>query len=188
MSESNINSEGTLKRFKYDDLLGKVPHVVDKYYSEMDIYVYRTAVNNPPTDFDITPNRRRTEGTQGKAFEFQYTEEDLAFFTEKELKIEIGHDGVSVHQTLEKAISEAKRYVTGYAKKHTQEEVDYYKYHQRGVNVMRLHLVPSLGVISGFDKNRHANILLYEGVKIEDLWDPSFEIVTFNYDNNEDNK
>ena len=72
--------------------------------------VYRTAVTNPPTEFDITPRRRRNASEQGKELPFVYTQEEIDLMDKDDKAIEVGHDAVSVHNTEEKAIKEAKRF------------------------------------------------------------------------------
>ena len=140
-------------------------------------------MNNPPAEFDITPARRRFEGEQGLGLPFTYTEEELDLMTESDKKKEVGHDAISVHDTEEREIKEARRAETSFPKKHTPEEAIAHQETARGRYVMKLHITPETGLISRTFHNGHGNVLLREGVKIEDILAKDYEIKEFKYDN-----
>lgn len=169
---------------KYHEVLDPFLDVIDEFYYECDIEVYRTAVNNPPTEFDITPKIHRFEGTQGKELPFAYTQEDIDSMEVEEKRIEVGHHAISVHKTEAKEIKEARRSAVSFEKNHSEEETEDYKYNQRGTYVMKLHITPDKALVSRtfHSSTGHANVLLREGVKIEDLLVEEYEIKEFKYD------
>ena len=173
---------------RYHETLDMFSDVIAEHYYECEIDVYRTAVNNPPTDFDITPTRRRFTGTQGPVLPFTYTQEEIDSMEYDEKKAEIGHNAVSVHKSEEKAIKEAKRFAVSFAKTHTEEETKAYKYEQRGAFVIKLHITPDKALVSKkFHKTTgHGGLLLREGVTVEDLLDKEYEIKEFKYDDDDD--
>lgn len=177
-----------MQPLRYHETLDAFSDVIEEHYYECEIDVFRTAVNNPPTEFDITPLRRRDTGTQGPELPFVYTQEEIDMMGSADKKAEVGHDAVSVHQTEEKAIKAAKHSAASFAKKHTEEETDAYKYEQRGTYVMKLHVTPDLALVSKkFHKTTgHGGLLLREGVKIKDILDKEYEIKEFKYDDDDD--
>lgn len=170
---------------RYHETLDAFSDVISMHYYECEIDVYRTTVNNPPTEFDITPRRRRFESTQGQVLPFTYTQEEIDLMNEEEKKKEIGHDAISVHLSEEKEIKEAKRAVVSFGKKHTAEETEDYKYNQRGTYVMKLHVTPDKALVSKKFHSGHGNLLLREGVTVKDLLDKDYVIKEFQYDDND---
>ena len=173
---------------RYHETLDAFSDVIEEYYYGREIDVYRTAVTNPPTEFDITPKRRRNAGEQGQELPFVYTQEEIDLMDKEDKKIEVGRDALSVHKTELKEIKEAKRSAVDFGKKHTVEETENYKYNQRGAYVMKLHITPDKALVSKkfHSGTGHGNILLREGITIEDIWDKSYELKPFKYD--EDDK
>lgn len=173
---------------RYHETLDAFTDVIEEHYYECEMDVFRTAVTNPPTEFDITPRRRRNAGEQGQELPFVYTEEEIDLMDKDDKKSEVGHDALSVHKTEAKEIKEAKRSAADFGKKHSAEETEDYKYNQRGAYVMKLHITPDTALVSkNFHRSTgHGNILLREGVTIEDILDKNYELKPFKYD--EDDK
>ena len=173
---------------RYHETLDAFSDVIAEHYYECDMYVYRTVVTNPPTEFDIIPARRRFANTQGPELPFVYTEDEVEMMDPEEKKVEVGHDAVSVHNTDKKAIKEAKRSAVSFSKKHTEEETEVYKYEQRGKYVARLHVTPDKALVSKqFHRTTgHGGLLLREGVSIDDLVDKDYEIKEFKYEDDDD--
>ena len=173
---------------RYHETLDVFSDVIAEHYYECEMDVYRTVVNNPPTEFDITPARRRFANTQGPELPFVYTEDEVEMMEPEEKKAEVGHDAVSVHISDKKSIKEAKRFAASFAKKHTEEETRAYKYEQRGQYVARLHVTPDKALVSKqFHKTTgHGGLLLREGVTIDDLVDKNYEIKEFKYEDDDD--
>lgn len=188
MDVDNNKETPSKKPLRYHETLNAFCDVIAEYYYECEIDVYRTAVCNPPTDFDITPTRRRHIGTQGSELPFIYTQEEVDLMNDDEKKVEVGHDAVSVHCTEEKAIMEARRAAASFAKTHTEEETTAYKNKQRGIFLVKLHVTPEHALVSKkFHKSTgHGGLLLREGVTINDILDKDYEIKEFKYDENED--
>ena len=188
-NESKNNKSGErgdvvlLSDLRYSDVLSQFGDVIGKEFKfDFDeMYVYRTSLTTPPTDIDTLPKHRRDELTMGKPYEFEYTPEEIAEMDYEEKKGLVTKEGMSVHQTLSKAISEAKR---AYRKQKERlgEEAGERFIVERGSFIMRLRINNKVGLISDFHRTtKHANVLLKEGVTIEDILDKEFEIVEFSY-------
>ena len=106
--------------------------------------------------------------------------------TAKEKKQEVGHDAISVHDTEEREIKEARRAEANFAKKHTTEEAMAHREMSRGRYVMKLHLTPETALVSRKFHSGHGNVLLREGVTIEDILDSNYEIKEFKYDDDDE--
>ena len=173
---------------RYHETLDVFSDVIAEHYYECEMDVYRTVVSNPPTEFDITPTRRRSRNTQGPELPFEYSQDEVNMMASEEKKAEVGHDAVSVHNTEIKAIKEARRSAASFSKKHTIEETEAYKYEQRGQYVAKLHVTPDKALISKqFHKTTgHGGLLLREGVTIDDLVDKNYEIKVFKYEDDDD--
>ena len=188
-NENKTEIEGTQRApLRYHETLDAFSDVIEEHYYECEMDVFRTAVTNPPTEFDITPKRRRKEGEQGQELPFVYKQEEIDLMDKDDKKDEVGRDALSVHKTEAKEIKEAKRSAASFRKKHTAEETEDYKYNQRGAYVMKLHISPDKALVSKkfHSGTGHGNILLREGVTIEDIVDKSYELKPFKYD--EDDK
>lgn len=187
MDIDNSNITPQKPPLRYHETLDAFADVIDEYYYECEIDVYRTCVTNPPTEFDITPKRRRFTGTQGPEVPFVYSEEELALMDKESKKEEVDHDAISVHKSEGKEIKQAQRSAVSFSEKHSVEETREYIYNQRGVYVMKLHITPDKALVSkSFHKSTgHGNILLREGVTIEDLLAEGYEIKEFKYDDDD---
>lgn len=179
--DKNVTQRAPLR---YHETLDNFSDIIEEHFYECEVDVYRTSVSNPPSDFDITPRRRRNAGEQGQELPFAYTQEEIGLMDYDMKKAEVGQDAISVHKTEQNEIKEAKRSAAKFEKKHSPEETEYYKYHQRGAFVMKLHITPDKALVSKkFHRTTgHGNILLREGVTIEDLLDKSYEIKPFKYE------
>lgn len=187
IEKSKDTNETQYAPLRYHETLDAFSDVIEEHYFECEIDVYRTAVSNPPSEFDITPRRRRNAGEQGLELPFSYTQEEIDMMDDDTKKIEIGRDAISVHKTELKEIKEAKRAAVDFGKKHSKEEFEDYKYNQRGTYVMKLHITPDKALVSKkfHSSTGHGNILLREGVTIDDILDKEYEIKPFKYEDDD---
>lgn len=187
-NDNKTEIEETPPPLRYHETLDVFNDVIEEYYYRCEMDVYRTAVTDPPTEYDITPKRRRNSGEQGQELPFVYTQEEIDLMDKDEKKNEVGRDALSVHKSEKKEIKEAKRAAAAFSKKHTAEETEDYKINQRGAYVMKLHISPEKALVSKkfHSGTGHGNILLREGVTIEDILDKSYKLKPFKYD--EDDK
>jgi len=174
--------EPALAPLRYMDTLRLFPDIIKEKYQPLDMLVYRTTPNRPPNDTDLLPRHRLLALTQGKEYKFEYTTEDVAEMEKSDREKVVSREAVSVHQTENKEILEAKRQYKTILKERGEEEAEAYKI-QRGCYVMRLHIKAEYGLISNFHRStKHANVLLRENVTLEDLVDSSYELQKFSYD------
>ena len=94
IDNTNHTQEDDLQKqpLRYHETLDAFSDVIEEHYYECEIDVFRTAVNNPPTEFDITPLRRRDAGTYGPELPFVYTQEEVAMMDSADKYAEVGHD------------------------------------------------------------------------------------------------
>jgi hypothetical protein len=192
MSDANNLSDSTEDissnpKLRYHETLDLFQDVIDRYYYEDTIDVYRTVSTAPPTERDVIPQKFRNTDSAVKNLEIEYTEEDLEGFTDAEKREEVGHYAISVNRSPEKCEKEARRAYRKFKATHTAERAEEYK-QSRGPYIAKFHIQPQHGKISKFDKKGHANFLLYEGVNLDDVWDPNFPLTYIDYDNDPDNQ
>ncbi|MBD5232879.1 MAG: hypothetical protein HDS65_01740 [Bacteroidales bacterium] len=170
---------------RYHETLDAFRDTIATYYSEKTIDVYRTVRTNPPTDADLIPQRYLNEDLEEfNELLIEYSEEEVAEMTDEEKRSEVSSNAISVNNTAEKCISSAIRTYRTVTTNHPERAEKFKK--QRGPFVARLSLKPQHGLISKA-KNGHRNFLLREGVKMNDIWDRSFDILEFDYDAEHDN-
>lgn len=186
-AEQTNNIDGAQKEpilapLRYMDKLTLFQGVIAEKYHTGDVLVYRTTPNCPPNETDLLPRHRLLALEQGKEYKFEYSAEDVAEMEDDERDREVSIEAVSVHQTEEWEIFEAKRRYKAILKDKGKEEAEAYKI-KRGCYVMQLHIKEEYGLISDFHRStKHANVLLRENVTLDDLIDPSYELKKFSYD------
>lgn len=172
-----------LSDFRYSEVLCKFQDVVDAEFKFNfdDQYVFRTVVNNPPDDKDTLPKHRRQELESGMPYEFQFSEEEIAEMSYKNKKDQVTREAMSVHKSLEKAKSEAIRAYRKQKERFGDEAAQRFIV-ERGCYIARLCITKETGIMTDFHRTtKHANVLLKNGVSMNDILDPSFEIVKFSY-------
>lgn len=184
--ENKVEERGDtvlLSDLRYSEVLSQFEDVVGKefMFDFGDIFVYRTAVTNPPTDFDTMPNHRKEELESGIPYEFQFNPEDVAEMEYQEKKDQVTKEAMSVHETEVLVKSEAIKYYERVKAKYGEEAAELYVL-KRGRYIMRLHITPEVAAISGFSKKTgHANVLLKRGITIKDILDTDYGITEFSY-------
>lgn len=173
-----------LSDFRYSEVLCNFKDVVaaEFKYDFDDQYVFRTVVNNPPSDLDTLPKHRREELQSGIPYEFRFTEEEIAEMAYEDKKEQVTKEAMSVHQTFAKAKSEAIRAYRKHKEKFGDEAAQRF-IAERGCFIARLCITKDNGLITDFHRTtKHANVLLKNGVSMNDILDSSFEIIKFSYD------
>lgn len=183
--DSPVNDKAPLR---YHKKLDAFAEIIEANYYERSIQVYRTVKTNPPTDADLIP--QRYEGLSFFEIDellIEYTEEDLAEFSDAEKREEVSKDAISVNTTSAQCIKSALSTYESVKRNHPENSEIFKK--NRGNYVARLNINPEHGLITR-PKSGHMNCLLREGVKIEDVLDKTYEIVQFDYDaeSDEDNE
>lgn len=182
LNDTTASPKQQLNNLRYFEKLTLFDDVIVEKYKAKDIYVYRTTPNNPPTDIDLIPSHRLDKQNQGQEYKFEYTEEEVGRMSYGEKAREVSIEGISAYKTQKKAIREAKRAFNTQLKRFGKEEAEAYK-NKRGCYVMCLHIKEGHGLSSDFHKTTgHINILLKNGVKINDVLDFDSELIKFSYD------
>lgn len=170
------------QQFTYNEELLIAQDVIDKYYSEYEhVIAYRTFITNPPTKKDITPQIHRRQPD----IDLNLSEEDYNGLTEKERKEYVSKRAISVHNTEEKEIKEAKRVYKQIKGKYGEDTAETYIQEQRGTLIGRIIITPEIGVFSGFKKG-HGNLILRKDINIEEIYDHEFGLKSYNYKDDED--
>lgn len=166
---------------RYHDKLALFHDTISTYYSERMVDVYRTVMTNPPTDDDLVPQRyRHKSSTEINEMLIEYTEEDVAELSDKEKRDEVSGDAISVNTSPEKCRASALNTYRTVKRKYPAPIPDEFKAN-RGPFVIRLNIRPEYGILSK-PKKGHINLLLREGVHIEDIWDKNYIPQKFEYD------
>lgn len=170
------------KKLRYSEDLKKVETTLRKYYTEKDIYVFRTSISNPPAEIDSIPQKFRNKGDKERTYEYEPTAEELSMLDEKDQLSFIGARGLSVYKSEEKLKKESIRTYKGIKKKYGEDEAKAYAEKSRGIYIQKLHITPDVGLLGKFSSSGHANLLLYEGFTINDLRDDGYETKTIKYE------
>ena len=176
------------KKLRYSEDFEKVGTTLRKYYTEKDIYVFRTTISNPPTEIDSIPQIFRDKGDEDGIYKYEPTAEELSKLDEKDRLSFIGERGLSVYKSENKLIKESIRSYKVVKKKFGEEEAKAYAEKKRGIYIERLHITPDVGLLGKFSKSGHANLLLYEGFTINDLRDDGYETKTIKYEYDDTNQ
>lgn len=156
---------------KYGEELHPFMEVIDAIYVETseDDIVFRSTLTDPPTLKDSTPQSKREndEGFEEEAIIL--TEEEVVCLTEKEKKDFVGDRAISVFKSREKCLKDIRAIVNYIADKYSSEEAEAYLNEKRGPFMVKLKLSEEVGLIERkFNKKGHKNVLLNEGVVIND--------------------
>lgn len=175
MKESENKNIRNSKRFACEEQIGCFRDVITNNFNEVDeVWVYRSCQTLPLSEDDQLPRPIRQDKRNDNRISHKLTEEEVASLSDKEkLKI-VGHYALSVNESAEHcknaAIAQYQRLVK---KGKRREELDSYVA-ERGEYVGLLKITPDVGMLSGFNEYGHANLLLYEGVNLEEYRDKNY--------------
>ena len=176
------NDDKIQKTLKYADELRYFEGTIKDKYKFKEVEVFRTVRTNPPTDEDLIPLHYQHVNSL-EFFPLEITQDIVDALSDEEKGREVGHRALSMIKTSEKCIKEARRALRSYIenKKPSHEAIEDYK-KKRGMYVAKFKITPNIGLITDFHKGTHAQVLLYEDVKIEDVWDSSSPVIPFKYE------
>lgn len=177
------NEDKVKKTLKYEGELRYFADIIEERYDSKTVEVFRTVRTNPPTDEDLVPLQYQHTNSL-EYYPLEITQDVVDVLSKDEKVKEVGRRSLSVNETCDKCIKEARRSFNSYVKKKnpTQEAIEDYK-KNRGVYVAKFKITPELGIITNFHKTtKHAQVLLYDNVKIEDVWDAKTPVLSFKYE------
>lgn len=167
--KQKVKSDAVEGGFVYHEQLEVAKVEIEKEYSTKDALVYRTMVFNPPTDYDITPQIFRTE--KDSLIAGGLSKEEYGILPIKKKREYISERAISVNNSKEAAINSAKKTYLSLMNKFGKDYADEYIENERGVYVAPMMLKEEWAKISKFDKKGHANVILDQRVKVEDVVD-----------------
>lgn len=180
-TEDMNNTDSQLSPLRYHEKLDKLSDTVNEYFSERTADVYRTVMTVPPTDADLIPQRyRHKSDSEVNEMLITYSEEDIAEMSDEDKRDEVSGDAISVNTSPEKCKTSAQRTYRTVKRKFPQPVPDEFKAN-RGSYIVKFSIRPEHGMLSK-PKNGNMNLLLRKGVGINDIWNPSFTPVKFEYD------
>ena len=174
-----------LEKLQHYEELRFFPDLIDERYryNFEPMEVYRTVKTNPPTDADLIPTAYMPVNDL-PSIQPEITQ-DLVNLLELDRKIKfLGSRSLSVDKTADKCIREARRAIRTFSENHTLEETEA-KIQERGEYVAKFTITPEVGRITKFHKGTHAQLLLYQDVHIDDIWDSSSPVIPFKYEEDE---
>ena len=170
MAEHNddIIEKDPLAAFRFqEELLVAKREIVELYHPVIDVKVYRTCVTNPPSEIDITAKsyRNREEdasvsgGMSQKDYDALKRKKKIEYLSERSL---------SVNDSREKAELSGKHSYRTMVKKFDEETAEIFMKEERGTFIGGFILRQGQAFMTDFVKG-HADVILNEGVKPEDL-------------------
>lgn len=183
--EDNATQDIT-RKFDQEENIGSFRDVILSNFSEVnECYVYRTCQNLPCCKNDQTPLIVRKQNQQTGKIPRKYSNEELEKMSDQKKLKEVCHYALSVNDTAENSIENAKRmYRKLLSKGLSAEELNAYA-DSRGRYVGLFKITSDVGMMTGFD-NGHANLLLYEGVNLEEHRIKDFHEI-IDYENDTEN-
>lgn len=172
------------RKLRYSDFLEPFEEYIKRNFKELDSPAFRTYCTLPGTELDLTPQRMRRNPDRPKKLPPIMSYEEVNTLTEIQKKRFVETLALSVNDSPEAAIESAMRtYRSLMEKGKPKDEIERWK-KERGNIVVELNVKHKLGLISEFT-NHHANLLLYEDVKIEETILPNSKPIIFYYEDKE---
>ena len=154
-------------RFQEELVVAK-REIVELYHPVLeDTRVYRTFVSSPPSKIDVTAlaYRHREDDAEVKGGLSQ--EEYDALGREKKIDY-ISDRSLSVNNSRQKAETSGRKSYQSVAKRFDEEYAEMFMENERGTYVGGIILKSGQAIMTDFKKG-HADVILNEGVKAEDL-------------------
>lgn len=170
------------KHLRYHKELDKVSDVIEKYYSEVDTYAYRTVITIPPAELDMMPQKFRPKEYNPARVRSEVTKEFLDKKGESYKKRYVAEHALSVNKTEEDCLEALRKSYRNVKERAGKDEADEYMQQKRGCYIAKIHITPQTGLMEEFDDKGHANLLLYEGVTIEELYDMDYNYRKADYE------
>lgn len=168
---------------KKDERMGKIPlegfrfqeelivakrEIAELYHPVLeDTRVYRTFVTNPPSDIDVTAKAYR-DRDEGAALNGGLSQEAYNALNKKKKREYISEHSLSVNDSHQAAELSGKKSYQSVAKSVGEEYAEMFMENVRGAYIGGIVLRAGQAIMTDFKKG-HADVILNEGVKAEDL-------------------
>lgn len=170
MAEINddIIKQDPLEGFRFhEELVVAKREIAELYHPVVNMKVYRTCVTNPPSEIDITPKSYRNR-EEDAAIRGGLSQEEFDALNRKK-KIEYLSDrSLSVNDSRERAEASGRHSYQTMVKKFDEETAEIFMKEERGTYIGGFILKQGQALMTGF-VNGHADVILDEGVRPEDL-------------------
>ena len=168
-NKDEVMAEKPLEEFRFQEELIVAKQEIDELYHPVleDTKVYRTFVTAPPSELDITARayRNREENAEVRSGLVQEKYNSL----KRKQKIEyISERSLSVNDSRQASEDSGRRTYKSVAKKYGDEYAEMFMENERGTYVGGIILKAGQAMMTDF-KNGHAEVILNEGVKVDDL-------------------
>lgn len=148
------------------------------------LVIYRTQDHVPIDDYGEAPRPRRKFGDS--AIRQRLTKEEVRSLSPNKRERIMGEWGLSCNDSEESA---RRNFLYTYEslkqKGASSEDLEAFA-RERGKHICRYTITNETGLITPFDSHGHANLYLYEGVRLEILRDKDYNYKTIDYKNDED--
>ncbi len=171
MSENNneIMNESPLEGFRFqEELIIAKREIAELYHPVLEeTRVYRTFVTAPPSEIDVTARAYRNR-EDGAVVRGGLAQEEYNAKTKKK-KIEyISERSLSVNESRQASEDSGRRTYQSVARKYGDEYAELFMENERGAYVGGIILKAGQAIMTDFKKG-HAEVILNEGVNVEDL-------------------
>ena len=168
-NKDGIMTKDPWEGFRFqEELIVARREIAELYHPVLeDTRVYRTFVTKPPSEIDVTAlaYRHREEKTELKGGLGQEEYDTL----DRKKKIDyISDRSLSVNNSREKAEFSGRKSYQSVAKRYDEESAEIFMVNERGIYVGGIILKPGQAIMTKFKKG-HADVILNEGVKADDL-------------------
>ena len=170
MAEINddIIEKDPLEGFRFHEELSVAKReIAELYHPAVNVKVYRTCVTNPPSEIDITAksyrNREKDAVVSGGM-----SQENYDALTKKKKKEYLSERSLSVNDSRERAEASGRQSYQTMVKKFDEEAAEIFMKEERGTFIGGFILRQGQAIMTEFVKG-HADAILNEGVRVEDL-------------------
>lgn len=157
-----------LEGFRFhEELIVAKREIAELYHPAIDVKVYRTFVENPPSDIDTTARAYRDRETEAEV-KGGLSQEAYDKLKPKKKIDYIAERSLSVNDSREAAEASGKKTYQSITARYGEEYAEAFMENERGTYVGGMILREGQAIMTDFKKG-HAEVILNEGVRPEDL-------------------
>lgn len=164
----DIEMKNPLDGFRFhEELIVAKREIAELYHPAIDVKVYRTFVDNPPSEIDTTARAFR-DRDEGAVVAGGLSQEAYDKLKRKKRIDYISDRSLSVNDSREAAEVSGKKTYQGVACRFDEEYAEAFLENERGTYIGGVILREGQAIMTDF-KNGHAEVILNDGVRPEDL-------------------
>ncbi len=164
----DIIEKDPLEGFRFhEELLVAKREIAELYHPAVDVKVYRTCVTNPPSEKDVTAKSYRNR-EEDAVVSGGMSQEEYDALKKNKKKEYLSERSLSVNDSRERAETSGKQSYQTMLKKFDEETADIFMQKERGTFIGGFILREGQAIMTDFVKG-HADVILNEGVGVEDL-------------------